>query len=348
MIDFKNTKLESLCVHHVGNKTNGEDLLLSKSSVSTSNTSLINNLHKYFLSSFNPNEAYGFTFSNNDFTLNPIFNFALGVFSFPNSVFKNSIDIAKLLYEMSTHPQIKAGNLFVAYFTEIRVDDVTTQGLGIFKAENKQAFITVEESQNQFHIDSENGFNINKLDKGCLILNTDRDNGFKVFIVDNPSKSHETIYWRESFLNIKPSNDVYHQTKDFLNFTKTFVVEKLKDEYDINRTEQIDLLNRSVEYFKTNEQFDKSDFENEVLVEQNIIKTFRSFDQDYCTQNDIALSECFEISPQAVKKQARYFKSILKLDGNFHVYIHGNKDMIERGVDDDGRKYYKLFYEEES
>jgi len=38
----------------------------------------------------------------------------------------------------------------------------------------------------------------------------------------------------------------------------------------------------------------------------------------------------------------------LKLDGNFHVYIHGNKDMIERGVDDDGRKYYKLYYEEES
>ncbi len=348
MIDFKNTKLEALCVHQVGNKTNGEELILSQSSASVNNPRLISDLHKYFLSSFNTIESFSFTFSNEDFTLNPVFNFALGVFSFPNSIFRNSVDIAKLLYETSIHPQIKTGNLFVAYFSNIKVDDVTTEGLGIFKAENKQSFITIEESKNQFHVDSEIGFNINKLDKGCLILNTDRDNGFKVFIVDNPSKSNETQYWRESFLNITNSKDEYHQTKDFLTFTKSFVVEKLKDEFDINRTEQIDLLNRSVEYFKTNEQFDKSDFEKEVLVEENIIKSFRNFDQDYSMQNDVALSECFEISPQAVKKQARFFKSILKLDGNFHVYIHGNKDMIERGVEDDGRKFYKLFYEEES
>ena len=55
----------------------------------------------------------------------------------------------------------------------------------------------------------------------------------------------------------------------------------------------------------------------------------------------------FDISNQAVKKQSKFFKSILKLDKNFHVYIHGNKDMIERGVESDGRKFYKIYFEKE-
>jgi hypothetical protein len=50
----------------------------------------------------------------------------------------------------------------------------------------------------------------------------------------------------------------------------------------------------------------------------------------------------------AVKKQQRIYKSVLKLDKNFHIYIHGNTDLIEKGVDMDGRKYYKIYYQEES
>ena len=43
----------------------------------------------------------------------------------------------------------------------------------------------------------------------------------------------------------------------------------------------------------------------------------------------------------------RVYKSVLKLDRNFHIYIHGNTDLIEKGIDDDGRKYYKIYYQEE-
>ena len=50
---------------------------------------------------------------------------------------------------------------------------------------------------------------------------------------------------------------------------------------------------------------------------------------------------------QAVKKQARVFKSVLKLDKNFHIYIHGNRELIEQGVEKDGRKFYKLYFESE-
>ncbi len=56
----------------------------------------------------------------------------------------------------------------------------------------------------------------------------------------------------------------------------------------------------------------------------------------------------FDISGAAVKKQQRVFKSILKLDRNFHVYIHGNREMIERGYDEERTMhFYKLYFEEE-
>jgi hypothetical protein len=48
-------------------------------------------------------------------------------------------------------------------------------------------------------------------------------------------------------------------------------------------------------------------------------------------QFSIDREDGFSISAEAVKKQSRVFKSVLKLDKNFHIYIHGDKELIERG-----------------
>lgn len=42
------------------------------------------------------------------------------------------------------------------------------------------------------------------------------------------------------------------------------------------------------------------------------------------------------------------FKGVLKLAKNFHIYIHGDRNKIEQGVDEKGRKYYKIYYEQEA
>ncbi len=62
----------------------------------------------------------------------------------------------------------------------------------------------------------------------------------------------------------------------------------------------------------------------------------------------VEFQDNFKIAVQSLKKQARIFNSVLKLDKNFHVYIHGDRELIERGQDSDGRKYYKIYYENES
>ena len=60
----------------------------------------------------------------------------------------------------------------------------------------------------------------------------------------------------------------------------------------------------------------------------------------------IRIEDEFGISDSAVKKQARSYKSVIKLDRNFHIYVHGNRNLLEQGEDEKG-KFYKVYYEEE-
>ena len=130
--------------------------------------------------------------------------------------------------------------------------------------------------------------------------------------------------------------------------TKEYVTKQLDQEFEVDKTDQIDLLNRSVSYFKESDSFDKRDFAEKVLQDEAVIESFDSFEDQYRQEYSLQPADSFDISNKAVKKQSRVFKSVLKLDKNFHVYIHGDKSLIERGQEDDGRKYYKIYYNNES
>src|SRR5262245_5722293 len=117
MIDFSNATLDKVSVHQVGNKNNGEDILISKKTLDISDPVMRDLLMKFFLSGFKTSEFYNFTFTNQDHTLNPLYNYATQIFDAVNDFHINSISIAKHLYETSNHPQIKEGDLFVAHFS---------------------------------------------------------------------------------------------------------------------------------------------------------------------------------------------------------------------------------------
>ncbi len=337
MIDNTKSTIDKVSVHYVGNKTN-------KKKTDEADREL---LIKYFLSPFSDPEFHSFTFSNEDFTLNPLFNFASQIFSENDSFHNNSVNIARHLYELSVHPQIKSGDLFVAHISDMDIDGELINVIGIFKSENRQAFLKLDNNGDDFSIRQDDGINIEKLDKACLIFDIDKDSGYKVCIIDKSNKSGEAQFWKDIFLQIQPCTDDYHQTKEFMNITKNFVTKQLTEEFEVSKTDQIDLLNRSVEYFKSHDSYNKEEFENEIFNNPDVIDSFRDFDEKFREENNIEINEEFEISNQAVKKQARIFKSVLKLDKNFHIYIHGNRSLIEKGVEDNGRKFYKIFYDEE-
>ena len=132
-----------------------------------------------------------------------------------------------------------------------------------------------------------------------------------------------------------------------MNVCKTFVTDRLADEFEVTKTDKIEYLNKSVDYFKQNETFSEDEFAKEVFKDKNVIRSFREFKEEYQETNNLEIEEDFEISAPAVKKQARVFKSVLKLDKNFHIYIHGRQEFIEKGIEKDGRKFYKIYCNEE-
>jgi hypothetical protein len=300
-----------------------------------------------FFSCLKLDELYQF-YHDIDLSMSEVYSCVKKIFDYPDNLIEQSINLAKHLYNQSVHPKIKSGEFYVVYFKDCIFNGETIDSIGLFKSENKDTFIEIEQVKDGFEMESKQGININKLDKGCLIFNTDQNNGYVLSIIDNTNRGKEAQYWKDDFLNVRPRKNEYHQTNQFLGITKQFVTKQLDGEVELSKADKIDFLNRSVDYFKKHETFDKNEFEQEVFGESKVIELFRKYDQTYRQENKVELSDNFAISTQAVKKQARVFKSVLKLDKNFHIYIHGNRELIEQGTDENGRKYYKIYYENEA
>lgn len=350
MIYFSEANLAEISVHRVGNKANDEYVVLSEKSMHLTDEMLNKLLLQYFLAPFQKvNDIYRLMHPNNELDLNEVYHFASEIFATGDTFHENSKKLAKYLYEISNHPKIKAGELYVVYFENVQIEGQLYDALGIFKSETKESYLKVYPEQDGFKLEYEQeAININKLDKGCLIFNTEKEEGYQVAVIDQTNRSSEAVYWKDEFLKLKVRNDNYNQTQNILGVYKTFVNEKLDEEFEVSKTDKIDLLNRSMKYFKEKDTFDMDEFANEVIANEEGADLFKSFTKTYAEEFDAPIADSFEISDAAVKKQNAAYKSVLKLDKNFHIYVHGNKDLIEKGYDDErNMNFYKVYFREE-
>lgn len=345
MFNFKESILSTLAVHHIGNQAESEGINIGKSTLEIDDDLRLL-LKNYFLKSFKEQGLYTLSHST-DLTLNELYTYVSAIFSDSDSLYLQSINIAKHLYESSQHPMIKNGELYVVYFDECVIDDEVTDAVGIFKSENKDTYLKVYPQNDSYEIAQEQGININKLDKGCLIFNTEKDLGYKVAIVDNINKGgEEAKYWKEDFINAKPREDNFYHTHNYMKLCKNFAVEAFEE---ATRVDQIDLVKNSINYFKEKETFNVREFEEEVMQVPEVIEKFQDYKAQFSDDHQVKLYDEFEVSASAVKQGNKFIKSVIKLDKNFHVYVHGNRKNIERGFDEERQQYYyMLFFENES
>lgn len=340
--------LERLIVHYTGNKQNGGALLTSRQEQTIDND-IREKIREALLQKFTKcHERYSFHHSSS-LEFNEVFQYAQRIFQEPGEFYDLSVKIASHLFEATEHPAIKPGELYVTLFSNIEIDGSSFNGIGLFKAETKTIFADLEPSMDDLDLKLKEGAELSRLDKGCLILEQDVDTGYQLLIFDANGKGEEAQYWKDKFLTVMIRQNEFLHTTDFLSMTKNYVTQHMPDQFEVSKTEQIDILNRSMDYFKTHSNFNKEEFETEVLHHEDLINSFRNYDQQYRQNNDMGEMNEFEISPQAVKKQARVFKSVIKLDRNFHIYIHGDRQLIERGYDEVQQKhYYKIYFEQET
>ena len=344
MIYCEKSALKYVIVHIVGNKSFNENVIYSASETIL-DEDLVGVLNMYYLQSFKTEEYYQL-YHESDLVLNEVYTYVSKIFDEPKQLYEQSVNLAKHLYEQSTHPRIKGGEFYTVYFKDCIFDGETLDAVGLFKSENKETFLKVLRENGSFNLVSDKGINIKKLDKGCLIFNKDRENGYVVAVVDNTNKDVEAQYWIDDFLHVRQRKDEYANTQNFMALAKNFVIKELPKKFEVSKADQIDLLNKSLHFFKEKETFNINDFSHEVIAQPEVIERFHQYKQEYEDQSDIVIDNQFKISESACKKQQRSYKRVINLDKKIQIVIAGNRQNIEQGKDDRG-KFYKVYYTDE-
>ncbi len=345
MIQLYDSKISNCIAHFVGNKAADDGVRIASNELSM-NTVTLEAMCDYFFKSFVEKEDYYHFSHQSDVKLNTIYAYISAIFNNRNNFIAESAKIAKYLYEQSSHPKIKAGDLYIAYIENCILNGDYVNAIGIFKSESKDRFLKLLPAEDGFSINSEVGTNIKKLDKGCLIFNKSKDSGYVIAIVDNTNKGLDARYWIEDFLHIQQIKDAYSNTENVMSLTKSFVTKGLSQSNDISKKEKVDLLNKSLNYFKDNDSFNISDFELEVIADPDIVTKFRSYKEEYESTKNINIENEFPLSESAFKKQQRSYKRTINLDKKIQITINGNSDNIEKGIDAKGT-FYKIYYSEE-
>lgn len=345
--DFSNAALAGLATHYVGNKHTDNSFFYAEQEVDLTDVELAGQLLSYFTSPFRDIEEYYEFHHESDINLNTIRHFAGQIFNIPGQLLEYSTAIAKHLFEISDSHNIKSGELHIALLEKVYLDGQHIDAIAICKTEERDVFFNMDKGFEGYKITMQEGVHAEKMDKGCIIYNM--PGGMVVAAIDKTNKRNEAQYWKDKFLKIIARADEYHFTADYLNVAKDFITKQIPQEYEVTKAQQADYLNRSITFFKNNGEFDEQSFVNEVFEDKELIKSFSGYKHSYEQEHETELGDRFSISDSAVKRSARVFKSVIKLDKNFHVYVHGDRDLIEKGYDEAvGKHYYKIYFDNES
>lgn len=286
-------RLDKFIVHFVGNKTNGNGAQFSNTLTQCEGIEV--HLKNLLNNNFQLYELYSFYFVP-QLELNPIFNFVNLIFEATNEFVEQSQNCARYLYDKSIHPQIKAGELCFSYFRDCEFNGNIIDCISIFKSENKDTFLKIHSRGENFEIESESGININKLDKGCLIFNTEKENGYIIAIVDNTNKGTEAKYWIDDFLHVRPRKDSFNQTQNMLSLCKSFVSQLPSGN---GKVEKATYMNRSVAALKE-ESVNINKFAEQVFEVPELVSEFKQYKETYLRKRDIEIDDTFETASSAI------------------------------------------------
>lgn len=338
MIQCSNSNIQILKINYVGNRISGEKVKISKEILQCDDLTR-GLVGRYLLSGIEYHQLYKFTHSEG-VEYNKVYSLVSEVFS-DNTAFDNvANELSYLLYDRTNDKSIPGGYLFVVYMKGCMVDDVQTDAFGIFKAETRDIFLKLTSKGADISLSSEQGFAMNKVDKGCVIFNVESKDGYRFAIINKSHSKASVKYWNEDFLRCAPVAGDYLNTQAVLKAIGQFIKEQ-----EAGQIEKALLLNKSIQEARK-DTINVTDLLSQIASDDGdksrIQELFSSF-----TGGDEQLPDTVIPDTTALKKTR--LKSVLKLDDNFEIVFHGGENRIETGVDEaTGMKYIKLLYEYDS
>lgn len=333
MLEVSESKLTKYAVHYVG-----DTLVMGEEAMSQPDVLLEAAFTQLAFGKLDLEQQYEF-FHETNIGLNEIYTYVKSIFDEEDSFLEQSKHIATHLHSASQHPNIKPGELFIGFFDNCYWHSEVKKVLAIVKIDEKEIFLDVKNEQNKMTVSGIDGVNVKKSNNIAVIVDMGQDEPPAVFI--KTKRKEDVVYWQERFLKIKAADEHYYKTNLALTECKKII---LKEESFTN-TEKLSLLNKTLDYFRNEEEFQVNNFIESV------------FEKAEPVQKDIIINTVkpYEtiISESAIAKVEKTYKRKIKLDDNIEIQVNVRdieevEELIEVGYDEaTNRKFYKIYFQEE-
>ena len=330
--------IKAAVVQRVGNKSNDDgvsfsDSLCQMDSVEEPFLQLIKNSFKF--------DDWRQFYYIDDLELNPTYRFVTKIFNDESCMVQQANNLARHLYEQSIHPNIKIGEFYVVLLDNCEIDGEPTQAIGLFKSEVMETVLTVKMEKNRLVLSSEIGMSLKKLEKGCLVFNVDKEDGYKVAVVDNTGSNTDAHYWVDNFLHVRNCNDDYHETERLMEMCTGFVAH-LKEQSVV---ESAVAAKKTAAAFATDEAIQVEDLADLICRTDEQKQAFEAYRQSYEEEFGDFAEEVHVVKKATNNKPVKRMNT-LKLGSDFEVKVLNPEAKIEDGFDKkSGKKYYTLYYE---
>jgi hypothetical protein len=231
------------------------------------------------------------------------------------------------------------GVWFTAQWTHFETDTYQGPAIGFYFSNERGSFLQLNGTEPLVL----QGLPMKKPQFSCL-FHPDAEGKIRQYLSEPAPSS-----WSQQLFPFQRQQDEAFHAKEFFKLCKSFSEEVLVKNQGQDREQQVEFLSDSLELTRQTGEVNFEQFRQEVLKEPAVIDAFEDYKEKYAGERQWNPPDQFAVS-DAVQNQAKKFiKSVIKLDKNFHIYVHGNKERIEKGFDEDKKlHYYRLWFDAEA
>jgi len=347
-LNFEAVEIAGLVLAKVGNPSRDEPLQTSKQLFNVSDEDQ-ETLCPIFLKPFRNLIGQRFT-HHSSLEKHEVNASAKAVFEDPKTLLAQGCEIATRLYSKSSHPNIKSGDLCISLIKGVEFEGEMKRAICILKSESMTPFLSISTRDGDLQLETEQGINPEKIDKGCLIVEHLEKKGFYVLSFDRAGS--ESRFWVRDFLGVRPIPDSALLSKRVaemaVNAVSPDAVAEDSPPWDVNEPAQ-----EALTYLKGQKNFSLQEFEEQALRTDAAKARFAEERKRVEEEEGIALEENFDISKRDITKAKKFMKSIMKLDTGVEIRLRPKvvdkpDEVLEKGYDDERKmSYIKVFFNED-
>lgn len=340
-VEYINCDIDKVVCHKIGNKFRGEGVAMSSKPMVMDEYSR-KSFFNYILGEFVRNECLYNLYHEADLSLNMVYYAVSRIFENPKRFIEHSQEISRHLYERSTHPKIKEGELFIVYLKDCILNGDTLDAIGIFKSETKNRGLQLNKNDDNLSLTTDQYIDIAKLDRGCIIYNTEKKNGYVAQVVDNIGKG-TAGYWFNDFLHVVERRDNSYFTRSIVDTALRYIHTGIEVKYEVTEINKAELLSLAADYLNKSDTFDLTEFCRTVFDSVDNGSYFKEYLECYLSERGVVIPESFTLCARELKRKQRRMKYNIKIDKNIEISLKGVSKKIEEGQDSDGKQFYKVY-----